>query len=234
MLATGALAISPLMPGSASAAQQCSNENLPAWGDLKAFVSAQGGGDVGVRLCVTTTSDQGDLVQEWGNGTAYWRRSSGFTVFTNGGTHWAVCPLTDPGTQSNGMPLPIAEPAHHCSPTGSDGRSPDGYMWSSADIDPPQGLQTIGQQKQAAAEAANPYKDWSVEQLRARLADLQREVDSLSATAQCGVFQLGDSYADYRACVQQNRVANVTQERALQSEMVQINLELRRRSFPSM
>jgi hypothetical protein len=90
-----------------------------------------------VVTCPVTDPSTGDISQQTdGGGTLYQRANTGFTIFTDGSTHWQYA----------------------VDPDGTD----DAVVWTTGEIDAPDGATTVSQQKadaatakaQAAAEAA--------------------------------------------------------------------------------
>jgi hypothetical protein len=161
----------------------------------------------------TTDPTTGDQSIPFFYGTAYWRASTGYTVFTDGATHWAIC------TQAK------APATQLCTVTPQR----DGYIWTTGEVDPPANIQLSSAVQAAAKAAADPYKDWTVDQLRARQADLQYQVANIEAQAQCH-WQPGDPIADVTAC-RNTGISILMTAQPLKAELLQLNAELMRRSY---
>jgi hypothetical protein len=165
----------------------------------------------------TTDAASGDMTQPLGDGIAYWRSSSGFTVYTDGATHWAVCAAVKPPA------------VQQCSV--NDDR--DGFVWSTGEIDPPADLPTFKQQaaQDAAQRRAEQFGGMSNDDIRLQIAELQVQVDALTPQAQCGTFQLGDNLAAYRSCVQQAAASTMAQSQQLQLQIAALQREVLQRSL---
>jgi hypothetical protein len=132
--AAKAIADAKVAADKAAAPPNCNGQTIPYTDKLRAVV----GGTVlkPVVTCPITDPNTGDISQQTQDGMLYQRAATGYTSFTNGGTNWTYA--TDP-----------------------DGRD-DAYVWTSGELDPPDGAATVNQQKatadaaaaQAAAEAA--------------------------------------------------------------------------------
>jgi hypothetical protein len=133
-----------------AAPPNCSGQSLPYTDKLSAIVGSATFKPV--VTCPVTDSNTGDLSQQTQDGgTLYQRASTGYSIFTNGSTHWAYA--VDP-----------------------DG-TPDAYVWTSGKVDPPDGTTTVNQQKADAAAAAAQA---SAAQQAAAATQLQADLGTLS------------------------------------------------------